>query len=210
MHISIFITCKISSFCVLRLNIFFFWKILQKVTIFHSMYCHRGGKKSWPNQGLSLTVRALCQLSYRATWSSFDIFPLITPESARSNGGTTRHTLFDARYPSREPLRWPPNVTGGRKKSWPDQDSNPGLLANQASTNWAAEPLGRPLTVHLSTRQRINTSGDMACVAGILTRQSLHSHRYQFLFYIACEIEGTKNGSNKVRRQARYRFMILI
>ena len=39
--------------------------------------CHRGGK----NRGLtgtraqefSLTVQALCQLSYRATWSSFDI-----------------------------------------------------------------------------------------------------------------------------------------
>ena len=38
--------------------------------------CHRGGKNcgqtGTPTQGLSLTMRALCQLSYRATWSSFD------------------------------------------------------------------------------------------------------------------------------------------
>ena len=34
--------------------------------------------------------------------------------------------------------------------------------------------------------------------------KSLHSRRHQFLFYIACEIEGTKNGSNEVRRQAYY------
>ena len=33
---------------------------------------------------------------------------------------------------------------------------------------------------------------------------SLHSRLHQFLFYIACEIEGTKNGSNKVRRQTYY------
>ena len=30
-------------------------------------------KKSRPDQGLSLIVRALCQLSYRATWSSYDM-----------------------------------------------------------------------------------------------------------------------------------------
>lgn len=38
--------------------------------------CHRGGKNPCPTgtwtQGLSLAVRALCQLSYRATWSTFD------------------------------------------------------------------------------------------------------------------------------------------
>ena len=39
--------------------------------------------------------------SYRATWSSFDISPCLirfVPESARNNGGTTKHTLFDARF----------------------------------------------------------------------------------------------------------------
>ena len=40
--------------------------------------CHRGGKNRGPTrtrtQGLSLTMRGLCQLSYRATWSSYDIF----------------------------------------------------------------------------------------------------------------------------------------
>ena len=68
---------------------------------------------------------------------------------------------------------------------------------------WKKDAKGHDLSfnVHLSTRQRINTSGHIACVAGILTRQSLHSHRHQLMFYIACEIEGTKNGSNKVRRQ---------
>ena len=34
--------------------------------------------------------------------------------------------------------------------------------------------------------------------------KNLHSRLHQFLFYIACEIEGTKNGSNKVRRQTYY------
>ena len=50
--------------------------------------------------------------------------------------------------------------------------------------------------VLLSARQRINTSGDIACVAGILTQSPtpvfvLHSMRNR----------RDKNGSNKVRRQ---------
>ena len=34
--------------------------------------------------------------------------------------------------------------------------------------------------------------------------RSLHSRRHQFLFHTACEIEGTKKRSNKVRRQTYY------
>ena len=106
----------------------------------HLCKCHRGGKNHGPTgtrtQGLSLTVRALCQLSYRATWSSFDIFPCLirfVPESARNNGGTTKHALFDARCPSRVPTL-SHQMSQGRKKSWPDRDSNQGPPAIRETT----------------------------------------------------------------------------
>ena len=101
---------------------------------------HRGGKNRGSTgtrtQGLSLTVRALCQMSYRATSSSFDISPCLirfVPKSARNNGGTTRHALFDAHGPSREPTL-SHQMSQGREKSWPDRDANPGHLAYRAST----------------------------------------------------------------------------
>ena len=51
------------------------WPYPQTPTL--ATKCHRGGKNPGQTrtqtQGLSLTMRALCQLSYRATWSSFDI-----------------------------------------------------------------------------------------------------------------------------------------
>ena len=57
-------------------------------------------------QGLSLTVRALCQLGLGPLGRPLAFPPCLirfVPESSRNNGGTTRHGLFDARCPSREP-----------------------------------------------------------------------------------------------------------
>ena len=52
---------------------------MQKFVIYGK--CHRGGNNrgmtGTRTQGLLLTVRALCQLSYHATWSIFDIFSLL-------------------------------------------------------------------------------------------------------------------------------------
>ena len=62
-------------------------------------------------------------------WPTFDIF---FPESARNNGGTTRHAPFDERCPSREPTLAAKCHREG--KSWPDRDSNPGPLTYRAST----------------------------------------------------------------------------
>ena len=54
-------------------------------------------------------------------------------ESARNNRGTTKHALFDARCPSREPTL-SHQMSQGMKKSRPDRDSNPGPLAHRAIT----------------------------------------------------------------------------
>ena len=95
--------------------------------------CHRGGKNHGPTgtrtQGLSLTMRALCQLSYRATWSSLILSPCLirfVPESARNNGGATRHALFDARCPSREPTL-SHQMSQGRKNRGPTGTRTQGL-----------------------------------------------------------------------------------
>ena len=87
-------------------------------------------------QGLSLTVRALCQLSTEPLGRPSASSPCLigfVPESARNNGGTTRHALFDARCPGREPTL-SHQMSQGRKKSWPDRDSNPGPLAIRETT----------------------------------------------------------------------------
>ena len=119
-----------------------FWLISVVVALLCYVYakCHRGGKNRGPTgtrtQGLSLTVRALCQLSYRATWSSFDIFPLLNKIRPPNLLGTTEERdvhLFDARCPSREPTL-SHQMSQGRKKSWPDRDSNPGPLAIRETT----------------------------------------------------------------------------
>ena len=99
--------------------------------------CHRGGKNRGPTgtrtQGLSLSVR---QLSYWANGRPLIFSPCLirfVPESARNNGGTTKHALFDARCPNREPTL-SHQMSQGRKKSWPDRDSNPGPLAIRETT----------------------------------------------------------------------------
>ena len=99
--------------------------------------CHRGGKNRGPTrtrtQGLSLSVR---RLSYWANGRSLIFSPCLNkfvPESARNNGGTTRHAHYDAGCPSREPTL-NHQMSQGRKKSWPDRDSNPGPLAIRETT----------------------------------------------------------------------------
>ena len=119
--------------------------------------CHRGGKNRGPtgtrNQGLSLTMRVLCQLSYRATWSSFDIFPLlnkIRPRICSEQRRNNETCTFDARCPSREPPHWPPNVTGEENiVARPGLEPRASRLPCEYSANWATEPHGRPLTVAL-------------------------------------------------------------
>ena len=116
------------------------------------VHYHRGGKNRGPTgtrtQGLWLTMRALCQLSYRATWSSFDISPCLyrfVPESARNNGGTTRHALFDARCPSREPTLATKCHRGGKNRG-PTGTRTQGLsLTVRELCHRATEPHSRPL-----------------------------------------------------------------
>ena len=100
------------------------------------------GQTGTRTQCLSLTVRALCQLSYRATWSSYDISPCLIRfvlESARNNGGTTRHILSDTRCPSREPTL-SHQMSQGRKNRGPT-----GTRTHQPTDT---ELLGRPLTLN--------------------------------------------------------------
>ena len=115
--------------------------------------CHRKEKNRGPTgirtQGLSLTVRALCQLIYRATWLSFDISSCLirfVPESARNNGGTTRRALFDACGPSRE------HTLSNQMSQMEENNVARPELEPRASRlpcehcQQSCEPLGRPLT----------------------------------------------------------------
>ena len=79
-----------------------------------ALYYYRGPTGT-RTQGLSLPVR---QLSYLANGRPLIFSPCLirfVPESARNNGGTTKHALFDARYPSREPTL-SHQMSQGRKK----------------------------------------------------------------------------------------------
>ena len=79
---------------------------------------------------------ALCQMRYRATWSTFKFFPCLNkfvPKSAWNDGGTNKTWLFDACPPSREP-KLSHQTSQWRKKSRLDRDANPGPLAYHAST----------------------------------------------------------------------------
>ena len=61
--------------------------------------------------------------------------------------------------------------------------------------------------VHLTTRQRINTSEDTACVAGILTRYEFTQSPTPVFVLHSMRNRRDKNGSNKVRRQIYYYVM---
>ena len=75
------------------------------------------------------------------------------PTTLQKNTSWSKPSLLE--YKSRSLLIWPTH-TGvqyqyhrGEKSTWPDRDSNPGPLANRASTlaNWATEPHGQPATI---------------------------------------------------------------
>ena len=103
---------------------------------------HRGRQNRGPTgirtQDLSLTVRALCKLSYRDIWSSFDTFHV----PARNNGGTTRHDFLMLVATLSH------KMSQGRKISRPDRGLNQGSLVYRRNhfASWATETLGRLLT----------------------------------------------------------------
>ena len=101
-------------------------------TLSHQM--SEGRKQHMARPGLE--PRTSRRLSYRATRSTCDNFLCLirfVPESARNHAGTdeTVPLLLAARARTRTK---PPNVTGEKKSTWPDRDSNPGPLADRAST----------------------------------------------------------------------------
>ena len=102
----------------------------DSVPHFVSCECHRGGKNRGPTgtrtQGLSLPVRQLSCLANGRTLTFSLCLIRFVPESARNNGGTTRHAHFDARCPSREPTL-SQQMSQGRKKSWPAGTRTQGL-----------------------------------------------------------------------------------
>ena len=53
-------------------------------------------------------------------------------------------------------------------------------------------------------RQRINTSDDITCVAGILTKQEFTQSLTPVFVLHSMRNRRDKNGSNKVRRQTYY------
>ena len=73
-------------------------------------------------------------------------FIRFVPESARNNGGTTKHALFDAYFPSREPTLSHQCHRRGKIVARPGVEPRASRLPCEHSANWATEPLGRPLT----------------------------------------------------------------
>ena len=100
-------------------------------------------------QDLSHTVRALWPLSYRATRSIFDNFPLLrfVPESARNHAGTdeTVPLLLAARARTHTGHQ----MSQGRKKAHGPTGTRTQDLSHTVRAFWplTTEPHGRPVTI---------------------------------------------------------------
>ena len=67
------------------------------------------------------------------------------PKSARNNGGTTRHALFDARCHSRESTLSHQMSQGRKIVTRPGLEPMASRLPCEHSAHWVNEPRGRPL-----------------------------------------------------------------
>ena len=106
----------------------------RAVVSYWRKYAHemsQGRKKSWPDRDSNPGP-----LAYRASTLPTELpshlvilwhVPPAYIDSSPNLLGTTRHAHFDARCPSCEPTLGH-QMSQGRKKSWPDRDSNPGGL----------------------------------------------------------------------------------